>query len=347
MNTERRYDIDWLRVIAIGLLMVYHVAIVFQPWGLMIGFMTNKKSWESLWIPMTMLNVWRIPLLFFISGMGIYFSFQNRNWKQLLKERTLRIFIPFVFGYLVIVPAYTFILQYYYGWKSQYLPNPGHLWFLGNIFIYVILTLPLFYYIKKYPDHTLIQGLQKMMGKSVALVFVTGFFLLEVVLVQPAMFEMYVMTWHGFFLGWLAFIFGYFFAMSGDSFWSMLVKYRWFFLLVAILLYVIRVIKPVVLPYHINMAVESCAFIFSAFAFGRKYLDHPGKVLSYLSKAAYPVYIIHMIFIALSCMLILPLEMNVPLKYVTVLALTISGSLLCYEFLIRKIKFLRILFGVK
>ena len=29
---ERRYDIDWLRVIAIGLLLIYHIAIAFQPW---------------------------------------------------------------------------------------------------------------------------------------------------------------------------------------------------------------------------------------------------------------------------------------------------------------------------
>jgi len=30
--TNRRYDIDWLRVIAIGLLLIYHIAIGFHPW---------------------------------------------------------------------------------------------------------------------------------------------------------------------------------------------------------------------------------------------------------------------------------------------------------------------------
>src|SRR5436190_7351764 len=147
--TNRRYDIDWLRVIAIGLLLVYHVAIGFQSWGIMIGFITNDKPWASLWIPMTMLNVWRIPLLFFVSGVGVYFALQTRNWKQLLIERAGRIFIPFVFGVFVIVPISIFILQRYYHQALNYIPNPGHLWFLGNIFIYVILLLPVFFYLKK------------------------------------------------------------------------------------------------------------------------------------------------------------------------------------------------------
>ena len=103
----RRYDIDWVRVIAIGLLLLYHVAIAFQSWGVMIGFIATKKPWASLWIPMTMLNVWRIPLLFFVSGMGVYFAIQNRNWKQLLQERASRILLPLVFGMLAIVPIST------------------------------------------------------------------------------------------------------------------------------------------------------------------------------------------------------------------------------------------------
>ena len=57
VREERRYDIDWVRVIAIGLLLIYHVAIGFQPWGIMIGFIANKQPWESLWIPMAMLNI--------------------------------------------------------------------------------------------------------------------------------------------------------------------------------------------------------------------------------------------------------------------------------------------------
>ena len=109
LTSSRRYDIDWLRVIAIGLLLIYHIAIAFQPWGVMIGFIVNKKPWQSLWIPMTMLNVWRIPLLFFVSGMGVYFAIQTRNWKQLIQERAKRILLPFLFGMFFIVPIMSYV----------------------------------------------------------------------------------------------------------------------------------------------------------------------------------------------------------------------------------------------
>ena len=101
---DRKHFIDWIRVIAIVLLLVYHVAIAFQPWGLMIGFIVNTEPWVTLWIPMTMLNIWRIPILFFIAGIGVFYSFQNRNWHQLLKERALRIGIPFAIGFVFIAP---------------------------------------------------------------------------------------------------------------------------------------------------------------------------------------------------------------------------------------------------
>ena len=96
LPTERRYDIDWLRVIAIALLLVYHIAIAFQPWGVFIGFIQNAESLDSLWVPMSMLNIWRIPLLFAVSGMGVSFALRKRNWKQLILERTRRILLPFL-----------------------------------------------------------------------------------------------------------------------------------------------------------------------------------------------------------------------------------------------------------
>src|SRR5690606_7007319 len=132
-NSERRHDIDWLRVIAIGLLVIYHIAIAFQPWGGMIGFITAKKSWTDLWTPMSMLNVWRIPLLFYVSGMGVFFALRKRNWSQLMLERAKRILVPFIFGIFAIVPIHMYIWRYHFGMALVYAPGPAHLWFLGNI----------------------------------------------------------------------------------------------------------------------------------------------------------------------------------------------------------------------
>jgi len=346
-TTNRRYFIDWIRVIAIGLLLLYHIAIGFQPWGMMIGFIANQKSWASLWTPMMMLNVWRIPLLFFVSGMGVYFAIQNRNWKELIMERTWRIWLPFVFGLFCIVPIHVYIMQSYYKMNVSYIPNAGHLWFLGNIFSYVVILSPLFFYFKRNGNGKVVMLIKKIFSNPLGLLLVLAAFVAEALIIKPYPYELYAMTWHGYFLGLLAFFFGFCFVLSGDPFWSMILKGRWLFLSAAILLFILRVVEfKMNVPIYLLVAESNC-WIFSVFGFACKYLNRPGNALTYLSQAAYPVYIVHMIFLFLGSMLIFPLELDVRLQFILVLLFTFAGCFIIYEFMIRRVNFVRPLFGLK
>jgi len=346
-TTNRRYFIDWIRVIAIGLLVLYHVAIGFQPWGMMIGFIANQKSWVSLWIPMTMLNVWRIPLLFFVSGMGVYFAIQNRNWKQLLMERTWRIWLPFVFGFFCIVPIHVYIMQSYYKMNVSYIPNAGHLWFLGNIFSYVVILSPLFFYFKRNENGKIVTLIKKIFSNPLGLLLVIAAFVAEALIVKPYPYELYAMTWHGYFLGLLAFFFGFCFVLSGDPFWNMILRWRLVFLLVAISLFILRMAYfKINTPVYL-LVTESDCWILSVFAFGCKYLNRSGKALTYLSQAAYPIYIVHMIFLFLGSMLLFPLELDVRLQFILVLLFTFVGCFAVYELIIRRVNLVRPLFGLK
>lgn len=344
---NRRYDIDWLRVIAIGLLLLYHATIGFQPWGIMIGFIANDKSWPALWIPMTMLNVWRIPFLFVVSGMGVYFSLQHRSWKQLLQERTLRILVPYVFGMFCIFPVSVLIWQYYYKWDLTYTWSPGHLWFLGNIFVYVLIFSPLFIYLKRNEDGRIVRGIKKVFSNPVGLLLVIAVFVAEALIVDPAPYELYAMKWHGFFLGLLAFFVGFCFMLSGPAFWEMILRGRWMFLLAAAALFTLRIVVFGMHTPAYLLAIESTCWILTVFSFGHKYLNRPRKTLRYLSEAAYPVYIIHMIFLFLASLLIFPLDIATPLKFVLVLACTFAGCFVFYEFVIRRVKVIRPLFGLR
>ncbi|MCE7862178.1 MAG: acyltransferase [Bacteroidetes bacterium CHB5] len=342
----RRYDIDWLRVIAIGLLLIYHVAIGFQPWGRMIGFITSSQSWDALWIPMAMLNVWRIPLLFFVSGMGVYFAMRQRNWKELITERTMRIWLPFVFGMFAIVPLHVFVLFYYSKMELRYVIDPGHLWFLGNIFVYVLLLSPLFYYLKNNEYGKVARAIRTVFHTPLGLLVVLAAFVAEVLIVKPVPYELYAMTWHGFFLGLLAFFFGFCFVLSGDKFWKMLLTWRWMFLVLAAGLFALRFFYFNLQAPAYLLVAESQLWIYSVLAFGHKYLNHGGKVLQYLSAAAYPVYILHMVFLYLASMFVFSFKLPVQLQFLLVLLLTLGGCLLSYE-VIRRIKWVRVLFGMK
>jgi glucan biosynthesis protein C len=347
LSQNRRYDIDWLRVFAIGMLLIYHTSIGFQTWGIMIGFISNKKTWESLWIPMSMLNVWRIPFLFFVSGMGVYFAIQNRNWKQLLRERAARIGLPFLFGMFFIVPISALISQYHYHWELNYIPNPGHLWFLGNILVYVVVLSPIFFYLKGLEDGKLATWIRRVFSNPLGLLLVIAAFVIEVLLVSPSLYEMYAMTWHGFFLGLLAFFFGFCFVLSGDGFSKMILKWRWLFVSLAVALYVYRLLQLQMRVPNYQLVVESNLWIISVFAFGYKYLNQPSRTLTYLSQAAYPVYILHMIFLFLGSVLIFQLDIPVSIQYIMLLLFTGVGCFGTYEFIIRRINIIRPLFGLK
>lgn len=347
MKTERRYDIDWLRVIAIGLLLIYHIAIIFQPWALFISFIQSDESVTALWTPMTMLNVWRIPLLFYVSGMGMYFAMRKRNWKLLLMERTKRILLPFIFGMAAIVPLHMFIFQRYYSMSLSYYPHQSHLWFLGNIFVYVLLLLPIFYYLKKHENGKIKRAVSWFMSHPGGPLLISLFFVIEVLLVDLQLFALYAHTWHGFFNGFLAFFFGFLFVYSGKTFWSTVLNWRWLYAGLASVLYAIRFqLYGFEAPGYL-MAIESNCWIFAVFGFGYRYLNKPNKILGYLSEAAYPVYIIHMFVLYFAAMLILPLELPILLKFVLIVTFTGVACYLLYEFIIKRIGFLRPLFGLK
>ena len=345
-TAERRYDIDWLRVIAIGLLLIYHIGIGFQPWGVFIGFIQSDPSMEYIWPSMAMLNVWRIPLLFFVSGMGVGFAIRSRSWKQLLLERTRRILMPLIFGGLVIVPIHILIWQLYYSQDLSYAPDQGHLWFLANIFIYVLVLSPLFFYLKRNENGRLSRGIRKLFSKPSGLLIIVACFVLESFLVGPEGFALYATTLHGFVLGLLAFLFGFLCIHSGEAFWQSVRRWRWPMLALALAMYFVRyLVFDLEAPSYLA-AIESCTWIFAVFGFANKHLNHPSKTLSYLSQGAYPIYILHMIFLYLGSYLLFPMEISVLLKFFLVIAFTAAGCFISYE-LIRRVSFLKPLFGLK
>ncbi|WP_026452183.1 acyltransferase family protein [Aequorivita capsosiphonis] len=347
MKTQRRYDIDWLRVIAIGLLLIYHIAIIFQPWAMFIGFIRSDDSLEGLWAPMRMLNVWRIPLLFYVSGMGLFFAMKKRNWNQLLKERSTRILLPFVFGFVAIAPLHIYIFQQYYNMPLSYHESSGHLWFLGNIFCYVLLLSPLFFYLKKHDNGKFKKALTKLMSYAVGPLSMSIFFMLEVSVVKPQLFELYAQTWHGFFIGFLAFFYGFLFVYSGETFWKTVSKWKWLYIGIATVLFTIRLTGFGDISNMYLTTMESNCWIFGVFGLGYRYLNKPSKLLSYLSQAAYPVYIIHMVVLFVGAFIILPLEIHPFLKFVGVILFTFLFCFLIYEFILRRINMLRPLFGLK
>ncbi len=348
VSAKRRYDIDWLRTLALALLIIYHTTISFQPWAVYIGFPQNEDTLEVLWIGMALINVWRIPILFLISGMGVRFAMERRDWKALLKDRTIRILLPLVFGVFFVVPTFIYFIMKYYDQEPQYAPALGHLWFLANIYLYVLLLLPLFYYLKNHPDNFVVRGMTALLRWPVMLLLAALPLMLEAWLVDPEIYSTYADTAHGFWLGLICFFFGFLFISLKEVFWTAVKRMRWPVLGIAFLLYLVRF-----LSYQFQgspnalTALESMCWMLAIVGFGALYLNKPSKYLSYFSGAVYPVYIIHMTVLFALLTIILPLAMPALAKLAILLVGTFGISLLLYELVLRRIKWIRPLFGIK
>ena len=207
----RRYDIDSIRVLALCLLIFYHITVGFQPWGSLFFFITNKDDLTILWNFMELINIWRIPILFVVSGMAVNFASRRRDLYQLVVDRTYRILIPLLFGMVFIVPVYLSIAQGYYGHDYSYWPSIGHLWFLGNIFVYVLLFCPVFYFYKNQHLNLADRAISYIIEKPFGVLILFSLpLIMESVTINPesyAGFAIYPL--HGFITGGICFFMGW------------------------------------------------------------------------------------------------------------------------------------------
>src|SRR5688572_1559683 len=96
----RRYDLDWLRVIAFALLIFYHVGMFYVTWDYHVK---SRHASTFLQPAMSLVNPWRLALLFFISGVAVRFLSDKMSPGAFAWSRHVRLGIPLLFGVAVIV----------------------------------------------------------------------------------------------------------------------------------------------------------------------------------------------------------------------------------------------------
>jgi hypothetical protein len=161
---ERHYGMDWLRIGAFALLILYHVGMVFVPWGFHIKT-AHPADWAA--VPMLFTNAWRLLLLFLVSGFASRMLLaKSAGLRAFVANRNARLLLPLLFGMAVIVPPQSWVelvvkhgyaQDYWWFWTHDYfrfgklhgvvLPTWNHLWFVAYLWVYtlalaVLVTLP-------------------------------------------------------------------------------------------------------------------------------------------------------------------------------------------------------------
>jgi glucan biosynthesis protein C len=109
----RLYYIDWLRVIAMLSIFLYHCNRFFtiSPWHI-----SNAERSLASTIFEETFNLWMMPLFFVLSGAAIYYSLKSRKISSFIKERFLRIFVPLIgIGIFVLAPLQIYLEQLTHG----------------------------------------------------------------------------------------------------------------------------------------------------------------------------------------------------------------------------------------
>jgi peptidoglycan/LPS O-acetylase OafA/YrhL len=377
----RRYDLDWLRVIAILTLLFYHTGMIYVSWG---WHVQSKETSDSFEVVMSWLHRWRMPLLFFISGAGTYFALRKRSFGSYAGERVRRLFIPLVFGMFVVVPPQIYIEWLFRGRFSgsyaefypqvyQFEPYRDggtggafswhHLWFVAYLFHYSILSIPLFMYLKTNGGQQLIDRIGRLLAKPGGAMWLVGLLLLnDVVLGGLYPHETHALTddWAYFVKNLILFWLGYI-LISRRDFWQTITDQRRYFLVGTLICTIIFYTVRGVVGYEAieSSAVSRTLFSFNGLgltwfsvlmtiAYGYRYLNVNRPILRQLNEAVYPFYILHQTVIVLIGYFILT-RTSLGL-YDGFLVISLSTLVVCaalYLLLIRPFKLTRLLFGVK
>jgi glucan biosynthesis protein C len=372
---SRRNDNDWLTVLAMLTIFFFHCARFFnyEDWHV-----KNNQLDDGMSLFVAVVSQWVMPLFFILSGISSNYSLQSRTSGQYIRNRFQRLVIPLIFGtFGLLVPVQVWIervshsqfhgsfLEFYphyfegfYAFGGNFAWMGLHLWYLEMLFIFTLLTLPLFIFFKKSGIQELISGAAAFFVKNGAIfLFGTPLFAVEwLVNLQPDGLGIRA------FGGWspcsylIVFVAG--FLIAFDSRYREAME-RSRFVALALgcvttgLMFFSR-ITPASLGDSAEYSVRILARSFNSWfclvtilGFGSKYLDFNNEILRYVREAVLPFYILHQTIIVVIGFYIVNWQTSVMIKYLTLSTLSFAVIIAIYDLLIKRVNVLRYLFGMK
>jgi peptidoglycan/LPS O-acetylase OafA/YrhL len=317
-----------------------------------------------------------MPLLFLLAGASTYFALNKRRPKTYIKERFLRLFVPLIFGMLIIVPPQTyyeriqksgfegnyfdFCSHLFNGFYPEGNLTWNHLWFLFYLFFISMFVLPLIMRLKSDRGPSVIEGLFAWLAEKrrifylfipLAIIQVT----LKVAFPGP---QNIVSDWARILFMLCIFLYGaMFFTFPGfkASFERNLgvafgvgVVILAFFIALHLLGYRFRFGYNV--PNLLQLAVKSFAtlcWLIVLLGFSQRTLNFSNGFLQYASEAVLPFYILHQSVIIVFGYYVVKTDLSLMVKYAIINVLSFAITLAIYDALVKRIGILRFMFGMR
>jgi peptidoglycan/LPS O-acetylase OafA/YrhL len=373
MSIERRHDIDWLRVLAMFSVFLFHCARYFDHEG---WHVKNPQLSLGFSVFVGILVQWIMPIFFVLSGMSSQFALKFRNSGQYLGERFKRLFIPLVFGIFILIPPQVYIerftneqfngsfFQFYphyfdgwYGFGGNFAWMGLHLWFLLILFSFSLLTLPVLLLLRGKGTGRLVHGFSSFFEKSGAiLLWALPLALMEFVFHPDGLGQRNFGGWNVF-VYLVFFLYGYLLA-SDNRYKRSVEKQRVIFLALAAITTLVGFYlrRSGAYPsfgsvdyfwWSLLRTFNSWVWVLAILGIGSRHLNFRNRLLKYANVAVLPFYILHQSVIVIFGFFFIDWSAGVMLKYLVLSTVSFITIMLIYEFLIKRFGLFRFLFGMK
>ena len=378
---QRRFDLDWVRILAFALLVPYHVGMYYVSWDWHVKSPDLVPALEPF---MILSAPWRLALLFLVSGVATA-HLRAKQPAGFLRQRSWRLLLPLLFGMYVVVPpqAYLELVEKvpggyhagYLGFMADYLkggdlycmapgdcvdsPTWNHLWFVAYLWVY---SAVLWATCRLLPPSWRAKGAafvrRACSGHGIlwwpmlALVAARGLVYPRAPSGHDLVDDAYNHLQYG-----LVFALGYLLA-STDAAWEPLRRHRHRMLLLAAASYLsmlavwLQFDDADPIPTAWMSLIWTCwgmmewAAIAAILGYARNWNPQDSPLLRALTVAVFPFYILHQTVIVLLAHNLKPLHLPPVLEGPLLIVATFGLCLLGYEG-IRRITWLRPLFGLK
>ncbi|MDN3017384.1 acyltransferase family protein [Paenibacillus sp. BSR1-1] len=356
---NRHYDLDWIRVLATLAVFLYHCSMFFNPFPWHVK--NNQLDSGGILAFSLFAGSWLMPIFIAVSGISVMYTLQKRTTKVYIRERLVRLGVPLLFGVVFLTPPQVYIerithnqfngsfvdfLPHYFDGLYLSIGGTGnfaffglHLWYLLVLLVFSFLTLPLFKTIgrkdKFGPIHFILLPILLFLVGVIKTVNLGGWDLV-------------------FYLA--IFIYGYYF-LSNEAFKPVLqktIKIHFSIAMITSIVFIVWFMKAIPQPGTISdvifYAVHSLncwSWLLCIFFLADRYLSFSNRFLKYGSEASMPFYVLHQPVIVLFGYLINDLSWPMHVKLIFLVSASFMVIMLCYQFVIKRIRVLRFLFGMK
>ncbi len=347
----RKHYLDNIRTLIILLLFPYHAFMIWNNYGTKFYIWGGENNILSSLI--VLVASWFMPTLFVIAGMSFRYSLQKRKIKEFVKERVLKVLIPFVFGLVLLIPFQTlYARKFFFDYNGSIIDNFkyfftnfsdlngydgmftfGHLWFLLYLFIISLLSLLIIKFIK---FDKVKNKLNKINIFLIFLMFIPLFIFYSIGNFGGQSICKYL----------LLYLLGYY--LFTDEFIDKIIKYKKIILPIFLISNLLLGILFYTNGFYNDLYVNFVGWfgILSCLIIGKLYLNEESNIRNYFKKASYPIYILHQTILVIIGYYALNNLNNILLQLIVIIDVSFIITILCYE-IIRRIPIIRKVIGIK